>query len=172
MAIFPFRFTVWISVLYERSFQILLLKNFKDLHMFFKELACFILFSYQCSFAVLICFVCDSFVIISCAAFFVNNFFQLFLILFSLFQRRLLKVISVLLICCCRVQQPWLIYTPVWQKSTLFLKIFSKRHFDQYAQFSFLFLCTLYTYWVICFSHKKPPWDSSCRSEGVVNINY
>ena len=63
--------------------------------MFFKELACFILFSYQCSFAVLICFVCDSFVIISCAAFFVNNFFQLFLILFSLFQRRLLKLISV-----------------------------------------------------------------------------
>ena len=37
----------------------------------------------------------DSFVIISCVAFFVNNFFQLFLILFSLFQRRLLKLISV-----------------------------------------------------------------------------
>ena len=114
--------------------------------MFFKELACFILFSYQCSFAVLICFVCDSFVIISCAAFFVNNFFQLFLILFSLFQRRLLKLISVLLICCCRVQQPWLIYTSVRQKSTLFLKIFSKRHFDQCAQFIILFLCTLYTF--------------------------
>ena len=55
----------------------------------------------------------DSFVIISCVAFFVNNFFQLFLISFSLFQRRLLKLINVLLICCCRVQQPWLIYTSV-----------------------------------------------------------
>ena len=88
----------------------------------------------------------DSFVIISCVAFFVNNFFQLFLISFSLFQRRLLKLISVLLICCCRVQQPWLIYTPVRQKSTLFLKIFSKRHFDQCAQFIILFLCTLYTF--------------------------
>ena len=111
-----------------------------------KNFACFILFSYQCSFAVLICFVCDSFVIISCVAFFVNNFFQLFLILFSLFQRRLLKLISVLLICCCRVQQPWLIYTPVQQKSTIFFKIFSKRHFNQHTQFFALFLCTLYSF--------------------------
>ena len=63
--------------------------------MFFKELACFILFSYQCSSAALIYFVRDSFIILSCVAFFVNNFFQLFLILFSLFQRRLLKLINV-----------------------------------------------------------------------------
>ena len=41
-------------VLNEPSFQMLYsLKNFKDLHMFFKELACFILFSYQCSFRLL-----------------------------------------------------------------------------------------------------------------------
>ena len=54
--------------------------------MFFKELACFILFSYQCSSAVLTCFVRDSFVILSCAALFVNNFFQLFLIYFRSFK--------------------------------------------------------------------------------------
>ena len=34
------------------------LKNFKDLHMFFKELACFILFSYQCSCCLLLFFLC------------------------------------------------------------------------------------------------------------------
>ena len=140
--------------------------------MFFKELACFILFSYQCSFAVLICFVCDSFVIISCAAFFVNNFFQLFLILFSLFQRRLLKLISVLLICCCRVQQPWLIYTPVRQKSTLFLKIFSKRHFDQYAQFQSLFLCTLHIYFQFQKQKELPHGDSPIFSLIYLIIQY
>ena len=140
--------------------------------MFFKELACFILFSYQCSFAVLICFVCDSFVIISCAAFFVNNFFQLFLILFSLFQRRLLKLISVLLICCCRVQQPWLIYTPVRQKSTLFLKIFSKRHFDQYAQFPSMFLCTLHIYFQFQKQKELPHGDSPIFSLIYLIIQY
>ena len=100
---FPF-ITVWISVLYELSFQTLTkrlciqsnsLKNFKDLHMFFKELACFILFSYQCSFK-LKCFafqqgclsvVCisNSF-ILSCVLNFVNNFFQLFSIRFCSFE--------------------------------------------------------------------------------------
>ena len=68
-------------VLNEPSFQMLYsLKNFKDLHMFFKELACFILFSYQCSSAVLICFVpalskkaletqhCFSFLLLPCSA--------------------------------------------------------------------------------------------------------
>ena len=95
--------------------------------MFFKELACFILFSYQCSSTALIYFVRDSFYILSCVTFFVNNFFQLFLTLFSLFQRRLLKLVFILLICCCRVQQPWLIYTPVQQKSTIFFKLFFKK---------------------------------------------
>ena len=52
--------------------------------MFFKELACFILFSYHCSSAVLTCFVRDSFVMLSCAVLFVNNFFYFFQILFSL----------------------------------------------------------------------------------------
>ena len=139
--------------------------------MFFKELACFILFSYQCSF-VCCSLVCDSFVIISCAAFFVNNFFQLFLILFSLFQRRLLKLISVLLICCCRVQQPWLIYTPVRQKSTLFLKIFSKRHFDQYAQFQSLFLCTLHIYFQFQKQKELPHGDSPIFSLIYLIIQY
>ena len=87
----------------------------------------------QLCYNIMCCFLCQ-------------QLFSTFLILFSLFQRRLLKLISVLLICCCRVQQPWLIYTSVRQKSTLFLKIFSKRHFDQCAQFIILFLCTLYTF--------------------------
>ena len=119
-----FRFiTVWISVLNEPSFQMLYsLKNFKDLHMFFKELACFILFSYQCSFCLLLfTLVRDSFVRLSCLAKFVNNFFQLFSILFSLFQRRLLKLIGVLLIYRCRVQQPRIIYTYISTKvNTIF----------------------------------------------------
>ena len=140
--------------------------------MFFKELACFILFSYQCSFAVLICFVRDSFVIISCVAFFVNNFFQLFLTLFSLFQRRLLKLVFILLICCCRVQQPWLIYTPVQQKSTIFFKLFPKRHFDQYAQFSFSFLCSLHTSSLFQKQKELPHGDSPIFSLIYLIIQY
>ena len=96
-------------------------------------------------------------------------FFNFFSILFSLFQRRLLKLIGVLLICCCRVQQPWLIYTPARQKSTIFLKIFPKRHFDQYTQFSFAFLCILHT--PICFRNKKelPHCDSSLIISYLLN---
>ena len=51
--------------------------------MFFKELACFILFSYQCSFAVLINFVCVSFVRLTYLTNIVNNFFYFFQNLFS-----------------------------------------------------------------------------------------
>ena len=87
----------------------------------------------------------DSFYILSCIAFLVNNFFQLFSISFSLFQRRPLKLISVLSNRCCRVQQPWILYTLPPQKSTTFFIIFSKQHFDQNAQLFLLFLCTLYT---------------------------
>ena len=65
------------------------LKNFKDLHMFFKELACFILFSYQCSFAVLINFVCVSFVRLTYLTNIVNNFFYFFQILFSRLKQNL-----------------------------------------------------------------------------------
>ena len=73
--------------------------------MFFKErFACYILFSYQCSFAVR-----DSFYILSFVAFFVNNFFQLFLIRFRSFKAGPLHS-SFLLICCCRVQHPWILY--------------------------------------------------------------
>ena len=111
--------------------------------MFFKELACFILFSYQCSFAVR--FVCNSFIILSCVSFFVNNFFQLFFDLIFALSKKALKTYRFLLVCCCVVQQPWLIYTHNQQKSTLFFKIFPKGHFDQYAQFNPKFLCILYT---------------------------
>ena len=122
------------------------LKNFKDLHMFFKELACFILFSYQCSFCLLIgvphqqlvyiimcCFVCQQL--------FLKNFF----VLFPLFQRRLLKLNTVFRFCCCRVQQPWIIYPLCRKKSTQFFNFFPKRHFNQNTQLNFLFLCILHS---------------------------
>ena len=153
MAIFPFLFTVWISVLYERSFQILLLKNFKDLHMFFKELACFILFSYQCSSTALIYFIRDSFYILSCVTFFVNNFFQLFLTLFSLFQRRLLKLVFILLICCCRVQQPWILYTLVSTKVNNIFQTFSKM--------AFWLIRTIYALVFVRFAHFQTSIQNS-----------
>ena len=66
------------------------LKNFKDLHMFFKELACFILFSYQCSFCLLLfTLVRDSFCILSCVLNFVNNFFNFFQLIFALSKKAL-----------------------------------------------------------------------------------
>ena len=85
----------------------------------------------QLCYNIMCCFLCQ-------------QLFSTFLILFSLFQRRLLKLISVLLICCCRVQQPWLIYTCLQQKSTIFYKIFLKGQVDQSAQFFFHFLCTMH----------------------------
>ena len=137
MAIFPFRFTVWISVLYERSFQILLLKNFKDLHMFFKELACLYClvinvhfswnalrsntFAYHSFATALSCY----HVLLSLS----TTFFNFFQLVFAL-SKKVLKTCCFSVVCCCRVQQPWLIYTPVRQKSTTFLKILPKRHFD------------------------------------------
>ena len=63
--------------------------------MFFKELACFILFSYQCSSLVLLInLLLSNSNILSCVFCFVNNFFDLF----SLFQRRLLKQTAILLL--------------------------------------------------------------------------
>ena len=72
--------------------------------MFFKELACFILFSYQCSFAVLINVVRDSFHILSCVLNFVNNFFQLFLIRFCSFEEGI-ENLSFYVVSCCRSRQ-------------------------------------------------------------------
>ena len=139
--------------------------------MFFKELAChvltlahqnqLILFSYQCSFA-LECFafqqVCLSVIcisnslILSCAVNFVNNFFQLFLILFSLFQRRLLKLVN----SCCFMLFIVVVfsnlgyYTPKYQqKSTIFFNFFSKWHFDQTTQFLSIFLYILHNFTIL-----------------------
>ena len=78
-----------------------------------------------------------------------QQLFQLFLILFSLFQRRLLKLISILLICCCRVQQPQIIYLSCQKKSTLFFYFFPKRHFNQNAQVLSLFLYILHIFFAI-----------------------
>ena len=63
--------------------------------MFFKELACLYCLVINVHFVCLsVPCVSNSF-ILSCVAFLVNNFFQLFLISFLLFQRRLLKLISI-----------------------------------------------------------------------------
>ena len=75
----------------------------------------------------------------------VNNFFKNFFVLFPLFQRRLLKLNTVFRFCCCRVQQPWIIYPLCRKKSTLFFNFFPKRHFNQNTQLNFLFLCILHS---------------------------
>ena len=131
---FPF-ITVWISVLYEPSFQTLI-KCFafnlthkrisRLLHMFFKELlhVC-ILFSYQCSLVLLIthsrqllynimcCFLCQQLF---------STFFQL---VFAL-SKKALKTRCFSVVCCCRVQQPWIIYTLPPTKVNNNLQTFSK----------------------------------------------
>lgn len=105
--------------------------------MFFKERFACILFSYQCSFSR--CFISNS-VILSCVANFVNNFFQLFSISFSLFQRRPLKLISVLSNRCCRVQQPWIIYTLSPTKvNNIFYYFFKMAFQPKRTTFSFVF---------------------------------
>ena len=112
--------------------------------MFFKELlhVC-ILFSYQCSLVLLIthsrqllynimcCFLCQQLF---------STFFQL---VFAL-SKKALKTCCFSVVCCCRVQQLWLIYTCLQQKSTIFYKIFLKGQVDQSAQFFFHFLCTMH----------------------------
>ena len=73
-----------------------------------------------------------------------QQLFSTFLILFSLFQRRLLKLIIFLLICCCRVQQPWILYTRPRQKSTTFSKLFLNRRNKQNPQLLLLKLWILH----------------------------
>ena len=127
-----FRFiTVWISVLNEPSFQTPTecsafwsnsLKNFKDLHMFFKELCmlyCLVINVHPL--CLLIICISNSF-ILSCAVNFVNNFFQLFPIRFCSFEEGI-ENLSFYVVSCCRVQQHWILYTYL---STKVNRIFSK----------------------------------------------
>ena len=114
--------------------------------MFFKELfAWYILFSYQCSLVLLIGCLPQQLLHIIMSLSICQQLFSTFFQLIFALSKKALKTRCFSVVCCCRVQQPWLIYTCIQQKSTIFLKIFSKRQLDQYAQFSFLFLCTLYT---------------------------
>ena len=82
----------------------------------------------------------SNFFILSLVTFFVNNFFQLFSISFSLFQRRPLKLISVLSNRCCRVQQPWIIYTLSPTKvNNIFYYFFKMAFQPKRTTFSFVF---------------------------------
>ena len=83
--------------------------------------------------------------------------------LFSLFQRRLLKQTFILLMFCCRVQQPWIIYTRIWQKSTLFLYFFQKWHVTLFAykkSMVFVHLAQRHAFFITS-ANKQPPQDIS-----------
>ena len=86
-----------------------------------------------------------------------TTFFNFFRFVFAL-SKKALKTYLFQLLCYCRVQQPWIIYPLKQQKSTLFLKLFPKRHFDQNAYFFYFFLCILYIFiQLIHFLNKSFP---------------
>ena len=112
--------------------------------MFFKELFACLLFSYQCSLAVLLSCARQQLAYIIMCCFLCQQLFSTFFQLVFALSKKALKTRCFSVVCCCRVQQPWLIYTCLQQKSTIFYKIFSKGQVDQSAQFFFHFLCTMH----------------------------
>ena len=81
-----------------------------------------------------------------------QQLFLTFLILFSLFQRRLLKLVN----SCCFMLFIVVVfsnlgyYTPKYQqKSTIFFNFFSKWHFDQTTQFLSIFLYILHNFTIL-----------------------